>query len=151
MINMSIPLCFDKYVRYPNGLWRFAGIYVDHCTSTRKKYECTIYNINVYHCHHSHQEWVICFTRIFTQDLRFNPLRYSDNIRWHRPESALAQSNNVCHMAATSHYLIQCGFLVSEVQWHSPETYITASAQVIILCNKIENGIFIIALTSLIG
>ena len=51
-----------------------------------------------------------------------------DAIWRHRSGSTLAKVMACCLMAP-SHHLNQCGFLISEVLWHSPDSNFTASAQ----------------------
>ena len=58
-----------------------------------------------------------------------NTLWPSDAIWRHRPASTLAKVMAWCLMAS-SHYLNQRYFLISEVLWHSPESNITVRAQV---------------------
>ena len=54
-----------------------------------------------------------------TNFLLFNSMRPSDAIWRHRSGSTLAQVMACC-LTAPSHYLNQC-WLISKVQWHSPE------------------------------
>ena len=70
-----------------------------------------------------------------------NSLWPSNAIWWHRSGSTLAHVMACCRQA-TSHYLSQCWFLISEVLWHS------LIAQATILCIEFENYTFKIALTS---
>ena len=50
--------------------------------------------------------------------LKWNSLRPSDAIWWHRSGSTLAQVMACC-LTTPSHYLNQCWLIISEVQWHS--------------------------------
>ena len=55
-----------------------------------------------------------------------NSLWLSDAIWRHRSGSTLAQVVAWCHQAS-SHYLIQCWFIICEVLWNSPERNFTVS------------------------
>ena len=65
----------------------------------------------------------------------------------HRSRSTLAQVMTCC-LTASSHYLNQCSFLISEILRHSHESNITARATANILYSEFENHIFEITPTS---
>ena len=99
------------------------------------RYQCII----CWKLEHTHQIngqiWCIAFNLLWT----------SDAIWRHCPGSTLAQILT-CWLKALNHYLHYYWVLVREVLWHSPESNITTSAQVIILCN--ENHTFEVTATS---
>ena len=69
-----------------------------------------------------------------------NSLLPCDAIWWCRSQSTLA-SVMACCLMAPSHYH-QCLFLISEIQWHSPASNFTGSAEDTILYNESENYTF---------
>ena len=70
----------------------------------------------------------------------FNPLWPSDVIWWHRSGSTLAQAMAWCH------YLNQCWFLISEVHWHSPESYLQPIPKATILYNRVWKSYILLKL-----
>ena len=62
----------------------------------------------------------------------------SDTILWHRSGSRLAQVMARC-LAAPSHYLDWCLFIISKVQWHSSESNFTRNTLVINHLSQLEN------------
>ena len=69
------------------------------------------------------------------------------DIMWrHRSESTVAQVM-AWYRQAPSHYLNQCRFLISEVQWHSSESNFRASTPVSIQHNESETKTFKIIAT----
>ena len=75
-----------------------------------------------------------------------NSLRLSDATWWYRSGSTLVQVMACC-LTAPSHYLNQCGLIISEVVWHSPEGNFTENAEDIYPSNEFETYKFNITAT----
>ena len=67
-----------------------------------------------------------------------NSLWPSDTIWRHKSGSTLAQVM-ASFLTAPSHYLNQCGLVISKVQWHSSECNFTRDTSAISQWNKLEN------------
>ena len=82
--------------------------------------------------------YLVTITHLRLGTYSFNSLWPSDTIWWHSSGSALAQVKACC-LTAPSHYLNQCWFVISKVQWHSSEGNFTRDTSASHFNEQIQN------------